>query len=210
LLEAIIQKNPKLNGTILTVALTGWSGFVLVGGRSSRMGRDKALLELDGVALAARAASLLAAVCDVVALVGDAARYGHLGYPVFPDEAPAAGPLAGIVTALGRTASEWNLILACDMPAVTPGLLAELQQQAGRSLADCVVPSGSTGLPEPLCAAYRRRCLAPLENAVRTGNWKLRKALELLRYETWTVPEAELRNVNTPAEWDDFLGSNRS
>ena len=76
------------------------AGFVLAGGRSSRMGRDKSLLELDGEALVARAARRVEAAAGCVAIVGHVGRHGHFGWPVVADLRPGEGPLAGIEAAL--------------------------------------------------------------------------------------------------------------
>src|SRR5258708_38261336 len=71
------------------------AGFVLVGGKSSRMGRDKALLAWNGATLAQHAARIVAEVCGSTALVGDPVRDGSLGYPVFADRFPGCGPIGG-------------------------------------------------------------------------------------------------------------------
>jgi len=85
---------------ILTAANSDCAGWILVGGRSSRMGRDKAWAESDGRALALRVADKVARVCGTVSLVGNPALYGDLGLPVISDRLPGEGPLAGIDTVL--------------------------------------------------------------------------------------------------------------
>src|SRR5262245_4257942 len=106
------------------------------------MGRDKALLDLDGSLLACRVAEVVAAAAGQVALIGDPAKYGELGYPVYPDVFPGCGPLAGVHAALSATAADWNLVVACDMPGVEPEFLAGLLEHAERTAADCVLPAG--------------------------------------------------------------------
>src|SRR5436305_14932538 len=111
-------------------------GWVLVGGKSSRMGRDKALLEdASGEPLALRLAALRRGVCGEVALIGDPSKYADLGLRVFPDNFADAGPLAGIEAALRVTSAEWNLIVACDMPALDPAIFEQLFAAGG----DCVL-----------------------------------------------------------------------
>src|ERR1700733_7787412 len=90
---------------ILTNAKSDRAAWILVGGRSSRMGTDKARADSGGRALALRVADQAAAVCGTVSLVGDPAKYGDLGLPVIADRFPGQGPLAGIEAALGTTAS---------------------------------------------------------------------------------------------------------
>ena len=76
------------------------SGFVLAGGASKRMGQDKALLPYRGTTLVEHVAKTVREAAGSVALIGDPARLGQLGLPVFPDELPSCGPASGIYTAL--------------------------------------------------------------------------------------------------------------
>ena len=80
-------------------------------------------------------------------LIGDPRKYGHLGYPVLPDRRPGAGPLGGIESALSYTTADWNLVLACDMPAISAEFLRGLLEAAERVNADALVPEGPSGLP---------------------------------------------------------------
>src|SRR5579862_3839386 len=105
------------------------AGFVLAGGRSRRMGRDKALLPYRGAPLIAHVAGTVEKVLDDsghVAIVGAPDRYRDLGYRVLADLFPGCGPLGGIVTALSLAESDWNLIVACDMPNLDPADLRKL------------------------------------------------------------------------------------
>ena len=92
------------------------AGFVLVGGNSTRMGRDKAQLPLHGRTLVEHIAGAVAEAAGSVTLIGAPERYPDLGIRMLPDSRPGAGPLGGICTALASTDAEWNLIVACDMP----------------------------------------------------------------------------------------------
>jgi len=177
------------------------AGFVLVGGKSSRMGRDKALLPFQGKPLVEHVAEAVRAAAGSLALIGNPAAYGHLGYPVFPDSV-AAGPLGGICSALENSAAEWNLVLACDMPEVSPEFLSELLERAVRSEADCFLPAGPSGMLEPLCAAYHARCLAEIRGAIERGVRKITDGLRTLRMEIWRVnSDSCFRNINTYDEW---------
>jgi molybdopterin-guanine dinucleotide biosynthesis protein A len=180
-----------------------WAGFILTGGQSSRMGRDKASLPLDSAPLAVQTAELLSTVCRQVKLVGS---HRCFGLPNIDDEAPGSGPLGAIVSALAQSAFEWNLIVACDMPGLTRGFLENLQARAEAGSAGCVVPRGPSGRLDPLCAAYRRSCEIPLRSAFDSGLRSLREALGSLTCDIWDIPDvAPLRNVNTPEEWYAFL-----
>lgn len=177
------------------------SGFVLAGGRSSRMGRDKALLPYHGTTLVQHVAQAVEKAAGSVALVGDPARYSALGYPVYRDKFPGCGPLGGIYTALAVSSTDWNLIVACDMPGVSVEVLEGLLERANGSDSDCVVAAGPTGEAEPLLAVYHRRCLPELEHAIREKRFKMRELVTVLGAQTQPVHSGVLSNVNTPAEW---------
>ncbi|MGH9657620.1 MAG: molybdenum cofactor guanylyltransferase, partial [Bryobacteraceae bacterium] len=147
------------------------------------------------------AAAVRAAAGSVV-LIGSPDRYRHLGLPVLADLRPGSGPLGGIETALASTAAEWNLVLACDLPEAERAFLASLLEAATRSGADCLLPIGPTGLPEPLCAVYHRRCLPSITAALDAGRFKITDALAALQVARHEDPATPcFRNVNTPADW---------
>ena len=180
------------------------AGWVLVGGASTRMGRDKALIEVGGKPLALAAAEALGSLCDSVALVGDPERYKTLGLPVISDRQRGAGPLSGIEAALGATRSEWNLITACDMPALDASLLRDLADSAS---GDAAIPQYPDGRIEPLCAVYHRRCHALAAHALATGIRRISDFIARLkvRYVQVTDPEPFL-NLNTPEDLAKYRG----
>jgi molybdenum cofactor guanylyltransferase len=172
-----------------------------VGGQSRRMGSDKALLEVGGDPLVARVAGVLSQVCGDVRLVGDPARYGHLGLVVTADEFPGQGPVAGIETALRVTETTWNLVVACDMPALNASILEELFAAD----VDCAVPRYPDGRIEPLCVVYHRRCHAVLRKALESGVRRVKDVFDqieanlALRYVAVSCPEP-FTNLNTPED----------
>jgi molybdopterin-guanine dinucleotide biosynthesis protein A len=182
------------------------SGFVLAGGRSTRMGRNKALLPFHGMTLVEHVAGMVREATGSVTLIGDPVQLAHLGLPVVADKLPGAGPAAGIYTALTITSSDWNLIAGCDMPAITCDILLGLLRRAAMTpiTTDCLAAAGPNGEPEPLCAVYHRRCLAAVARAIREKRLKMKDLLAEFRIELTPVDPASLANVNTPAEWAEF------
>jgi molybdopterin-guanine dinucleotide biosynthesis protein A len=177
------------------------AGFVLAGGASRRMGRDKALLPLDGSTMAEKIASTVRAAAGSVTLIGPIHKYAHLGLPLVPDEIENCGPIGGLYTALRVTNADWNLIVACDMPDVTEAFLNGLLEGAEASHADCVVPE-TAGQLDPLCAVYHRRLLPAVESAIQRKMLKMQDFVSTLRVSRWPVSDPRpLQNVNTPAEW---------
>ena len=185
-------------------------GFVLVGGRSSRMGTAKGLLRFRGVSLAQYQAEKLSLVCGRAALVGkDPQEFAKVPFPFVLDESEDYAAIYGIVAALGWSPDEASLILATDMPRCTSGFLGAFLALATAVDAPVVVPAWD-GRPQPLCAVWRRSALRALRDQVLTGDLSLTRALGRLgsilvpEEEVAQLPDAErdvFRNVNTPEEY---------
>lgn len=185
------------------------AGFVLTGGQSRRMGRDKALLELAGQPLVLRTAERLRPLVAGVALVGAPERYAHLGVPTLADREANRGPLAGIITALGASQHDWNLVVACDLPYLESRFLEFLLEQAAVSAeCDAVVPQAADHW-QPLCAAYHRRCLPAFESVLAEANPKIDLAFSRMRVRVLTLEdlhrfafsEQMFKNMNTARDY---------
>jgi molybdopterin-guanine dinucleotide biosynthesis protein A len=181
-------------------------GFVVAGGRSLRMGRDKALLPWGETDLLGHALARLRRVTnDVRILCGPSPRYEGRGAPVVVDQVAEAGPIAGIAAGLEECGGRPGLFLAVDLPLVPIPLLAHLAERGGSW--DAVVPVSPRG-PEPLCAAYAPSCLEPIRRRVAAGEmrmtsfWPEVRVLELgpLELQEFGDPEGFFRNLNTPAD----------
>ncbi len=157
-----------------------FTGAVLAGGASSRMGRDKALIDLDGRPLVAAAAEALsgAGAGSVMVIGGDGAALAALGLDARPDDHPGEGPLGGILTALRLSADPIVMILACDMPAIdaatVAAIVAALAGTPGADVAVAVVE----GRRQLLTAAYRRRTDGALRRAFDAGERAPRRAVQ--------------------------------
>jgi molybdopterin-guanine dinucleotide biosynthesis protein A len=145
----------------------------MAGGLSRRYGTDKAFARVGGIPLVRRAAAALRSVTGrVVLLGGDDDRYVAVGLETRPDVVPGVGALGGVQTAVAWARDEGlvgALVLACDMPFVPSGLLAELAD--GLHHGSVVVPAshGPRGF-EPLCAAYGTGCMEAIDAAVGRGD----------------------------------------
>jgi molybdenum cofactor guanylyltransferase len=180
------------------------SGFVLVGGASWRMGRDKALLPLGGSTMVEQIAAQVRAAAGNATLIGPVHKYAHLNLPVVPDAIENCGPLGGLFTALRITSADWNVLVACDMPGVTGVFLKQLFAAAEASQADCLVPE-SAGKIHPLCAVYHRRLAPAAESAIHHKLFKMQDFISTIRTSRWPVPDARLLdNLNTPHDTETF------
>jgi molybdopterin-guanine dinucleotide biosynthesis protein A len=178
------------------------AGYVLVGGRSSRMGADKALLSYRETTLASHVATQVLAAAGNVTLVGDRDRYRHLGFPVISDRIAGNGPLGGIAAAVNASPG-WALVVGCDMPNVTSAFLNTLIEAAAEAppWAECVVPSGPNGI-EPLCALYHRRSLLLLDSFLNQKFLKMMDVVGALQAIHVPVRDPGLFvNLNTPEEF---------
>ncbi len=161
------------------------------------------MLPFRGATLLEYVAGEVQAAAGSVTIVGPRHRYGHLPWPVEEDRTAGLGPLSGLETALAVTAADFNLVVACDMPAIEAAFLGLLLDEAQRTNADCLAPEGPRG-PEPLCAVYHRRCLEALRRSIENGQLKLLDAIAGLRPVWFPVARAAwFENVNTPADWSN-------
>jgi molybdenum cofactor guanylyltransferase len=185
-------------------------GFVLAGGKSSRMGTDKALLTVGGATLLARAVSLLEPLARAVVIVGPPRLQKETNVKVVPDAYPECGPLGGIATALAAAEQKWNLIIACDLPYLTDEWLQYLIQRATISDGEAVMAENKKGW-EPLCAMYRHSLGAKISAALERGVRKVTVGLvdakvEIVSRAEWKRfdPRGRLfKNVNAPEDYEE-------
>ena len=179
-------------------------GAVLAGGASTRMGTDKAFIEIEGEPMAARAAGALraAGAAPVLVVGGDHSRFSDLGLVHVPDRHPGQGPLGGVITALGALAQlggsgpDAVVTLPCDVKAPDPTAVrlvidrladAADRSEAGPPPADLVVPLGG-GVPQWTHSGWRRSCLPRLSEAFANGVRALNEAAQQLRTVAVEVP----------------------
>ncbi len=175
------------------------------------MGRTKALIEIDGVAMATRVAAALKAVgCEsVIAYGGDPDELAVLGVPVLPDSYPAMGPLGGLVGVLelfgGHPiyANALVVVVACDLPWLTAHDLRPLLEAArSNPTADVIV--ARTDYIEPACAIWRVAACEPVRAMYDEGERALHEAINRLLSVEVDVDLRALRNINTPGDLDRY------
>ena len=179
-----------MDGTLRDVA-----AFILAGGKSTRMGAEKAFLVLNGRTLLARALELARSVTADVRIVGEAAKFAAFA-PVVEDVFRECGPLGGIHAALRASWADLNLILAVDLPFVPPALLPLLITRARGSPAKVTVARAGGGF-QPLCAVYRRAFTDLAEKALREGRYKIDALFD--EAQTQVIGEDELEAAGFPA-----------
>ncbi len=184
------------------------TGLILAGGRSLRMGADKAAIGFEGEPLASRVARRVAAVCDeVIVASGDGERLSWLHLPQVADVRPGIGPLGGLIAGLEAASNDLVAVVAVDMPFASGQVLRLMADLLSEH--DAAVPVTARGT-EPLHAVYAASATGPLRASVEAGTRAVRAALEALSVRL--VPHAVWReadpsgsfasNVNRPEDLD--------
>ncbi len=179
-----------------------FTGAILTGGASRRMGRDKATkVEIGGQPLAARLGATLriAGAVDVLAIGGDLDALRALGLDARPDLHPGEGPLGGILSALAAAAHPLVVIVACDLPALDTATVEALVAAAVTGTTDAALARSDR--LEPLCGAWwPARCCPALDRAFAGGERAVHRALSELAILEVPVAAEAVRNVNTPSD----------
>ncbi len=183
------------------------STAILAGGQSSRMGANKAFVEVGGKPLIER---ILGRVKDLgeelLIVANESEAYAHLGLPVVPDLIPGKGPLGGLYTAILASRGEHTLVVSCDQPFLNPDLLRYLISL--RTGYDVVVPLNRDGYPQSMYAVYGKRCAGPIRRRIEADQLKVIGFFPEVRVRKVAGPEIDqfdpervsFFNVNTPAD----------
>jgi len=190
--------------------------FILAGGKSNRMGKEKSLIQIDGEKLVERAVRIATqAYPERIALVtGTKAKSlapHFTDLEVLDDISPELGAAGGILTALEDSLSDCVFVLACDLPFVTPELIDFLKDRFDRGDADAVVPVQADKFKQPLCAFYRKStCSAPFRAQILRSDLSpsVRDLLDRVKtvyvdFEEYAALEGSsdfFLNINTPSD----------
>lgn len=183
------------------------SGFITAGGRSSRMGQDKAWMRLGGSTMIERVIDALKPVTASISIIANKEEYKNLGLPVFRDTYAEIGPLEAIRTALANSPTRRVLLVGCDLPFITSELFSFLLRLEGDHQA--VVPIAADGRLAPLCAVYTTDSLSEVTSLIESGERKVARLFD--RIPTRFIGFDELNhlkgsslffeNINTPEEF---------
>jgi molybdopterin-guanine dinucleotide biosynthesis protein A len=184
------------------------TGVILAGGKSRRMGRDKAFLPFGNGVLIERVIEVVKQVTDDVLLITNSPElYERFGLPMYADVIPDAGSLGGIYSGLVYARAPYSLCLACDMPFVQPEFLRSLCETVAN--VDVVIPKNAEDF-QPLCAIYAQTCREPIRQCIASGRLKITGFFDQVRVR---IIEGEqlarsdpqdvmFFNANTPDEYE--------
>jgi len=180
------------------------TGIILAGGKSSRFGENKALIEVAGRPIIERTIEVLGKVFNEIIIVSNRPEdYDHLGARVVEDIIPGKGPLSGIHSGLVNSSSFYNFVVACDMPFLKVEHVRLLKERA----IDCdvLVPTVQ-GKMEPLHAVYSKACLVPLEERLRSSELSVIDFIKSVQAKVVEFNDSmSFVNINTRKDWECCL-----
>ena len=177
------------------------SGILLAGGKSKRMGKDKAFINYLGKELYRYPLEILEHFCDDIIISTSNSLFLETGYKLCPDEISGIGPMGGIYTCLKETKHEYSLVLGCDTPLINHHIIRELI--AHISAHSVVVAMNSEGFPESLIGIYKKTCSDSLKSRIEKQNFKMSDFLrdEKALFHNLSLPHSDLlklfSNINT-------------
>jgi molybdopterin-guanine dinucleotide biosynthesis protein A len=186
-------------------SLQRFSGILLAGGSSSRMGQDKAFLKFRGAFLYEFNLRILEKFSNDIIISSSNHRFDSLGYLRISDEVPTAGPMGGIYTCLKHIRYDKAIVLACDMPFVSPEIISSLIEVS--TSAEVVVPLNFLNKPEPLTAIYSTGIIPVLSDMIQKGNYKMQELLKKVNSKLMYpvgINENTFRNINTESDFRDL------
>lgn len=177
------------------------TGIILAGGKSSRMGRNKAFIEINGEISIRTLHNLIKPCCsEVIISANFSDPYQFLHERIIADEIPDIGPIGGIISCLKKSYSRKNLVIACDMPMVPFSLVQLLISH--QNSAEFVVPANGTDVIEPLCAVYDKSVIPALSEMISKGDYKMQNLINHCKTALIQVHNGNniFLNLNTPED----------
>jgi molybdopterin-guanine dinucleotide biosynthesis protein A len=177
------------------------TGIILAGGKSSRMGTEKGLIEIHGRPMTRIIIDLLRPLCNTIFISTSNPLYSSFGYPLIPDLHKDKGPISGLYSALSASPNHINLFLPCDVPYMRQEILELLLITANSNPEKCIIPY--TDYPEPLIAVYPKSTLPVLNQLIMDGETRIKEIFNHLPTLFISMKEAGInyhafKNINTP------------
>jgi len=179
------------------------TGIILAGGKSKRMGTDKASLKLDGKTLLERCVELIHPFCKTILISSNNPAHENFGCKIISDVILDCGPIGGIHTCLKQTETDWNFVISVDSVFVEPEFIKFLISETEDF--DAVVPIHLKG-KEPLIALYHKNCLVEVEKMIQSEDFKMHNLLNAIETKfvdtkNWVYKYPKLfHNLNRPED----------
>ncbi|WP_147805139.1 molybdenum cofactor guanylyltransferase [Alkalicoccus halolimnae] len=162
------------------------AGIVLAGGKSSRMGENKALLPISGKTALEHALAAVETVSDKSAVItNEPESLSFLKIPVIEDLHPYEGPMAGMEAAMTSVSAEWYIFTACDMPLIHPDVIRLIKRKTGTENVQAVIPMVD-GRLQPLLAGYHQSCLPLIKECLQLEKRSINSLIEKINFDIIT------------------------
>jgi len=185
------------------------TGIILAGGNSTRMGKDKGLLDLHGKPLIQHVINIINPLVSSTIIIANNSEYNQFGYSVYVDKVKNSGPLAGIVTGLSHSTTNKNIVIGCDLPFISNQLLIYLIDRSEEH--NITIPSHNN-ITQHLVGIYTKDCTSIFEVELENRRFKLADAIKLTSLNIVEIDESLpfyneklFHNINTPQELQEAL-----
>jgi molybdopterin-guanine dinucleotide biosynthesis protein A len=185
------------------------TGIILCGGKSCRFGRDKGMCYLGDKPMIQYSIDTLQKLFKRIIISSNDKEYAKLGYLTIEDQIKEIGPIGGIISAMEISETEDNMIISCDMPLLSDGLIQFIYENRGKSLAATPI---FDNFPEPLCSYFNKNALPKIKSFVSSGNYKMLKMLESLDYKKIEIDDSLsffdpnlFLNINDQEQYDKAI-----
>ena len=186
------------------------TGVVLAGGRSRRMGFNKAEADMQGESMLMRMTDKLKEITPTILISSGTVSYPNISLPQIPDEYPQCGPLGGIYSVLKASNTSLNLVVSCDIPLVSIDLLEHIVAKAKKSNALITLPIDYDGHLQMICAVYHKDVLPILRQQIDAHLFKMKSLVDLVATEYVEISkehpfyqENAFMNVNNPTNLEE-------
>ncbi len=209
--EILISENNDFDLNRISIANNQWhfdphfTAFILAGGQSKRMGRDKSLLAINGKPLIQHITEQLKPLFHQIAISSNKPeKYSFLNLPVIADKIPDQGPLMAILSCLEQSNTQFNFFIACDIPEIDTSFIKKLLDRCPP--ADITIPTTTDNEPEPLFGVYRKSLIPAIENTLSEGKRAVREVFDRCRVSDIPLkPDKPIKNLNTLQDFDDYI-----
>ncbi|MBL7890771.1 MAG: molybdenum cofactor guanylyltransferase [Bacteroidia bacterium] len=178
------------------------TGIILAGGKSSRMGFDKGLIEINNKPMVQYIIDQLKLITDTILIISNNNEYNKFGHTVHADLIKNVGPIGGILTGLEYSQTKYNMVISCDTPFIKKNTLTELVKKIDKY--DVIIASNK-GEAHPLCGIYSKTIANQLRVLIENRQFKIRKAIQqfntkVVEFET----TSQFVNINTKEELNNY------
>ena len=193
---------------MMDTKIKGITGYILAGGKSSRMGADKGLLVFEGKAMIQHVIEKMQFIFSKLVIVSNNPEYEKFGLEVIPDLIKDIGPAGGIYTALHHSEAKLNFMVSCDMPFVTQEAIAFIVKNADENQ---IVLLENQGKLEPLFGLYAKDCEAVWLQLIQQKKVKLQEMVSYFKLKIIPIENNEIfaasffKNINTKEDFNNAL-----